>query len=105
MRDSTIKTMGWVVSIREAQTCKDANSCQISDCHCVIDEVLGQEMTKCVDKRQKCGQIQWFIFEVKRTEKAKCASQKRPNSKSSSMDFSHYTILRIIKKKSVSCVT
>ena len=72
-------------------TCKYTDSGQIWNCHCIINLVFGQEMTKSIDEWQESSQIKRLIFKVECAKIAKSAGQKCPDSKCTSMNFSHYT--------------
>lgn len=71
-------------------TCKDADCCKISYGHCLIYQILCQEMTKCINEWQKGSSIKWLVFEVKSTKKAESAGKKSPDSECSPVHFSHW---------------
>ena len=75
---------------------KDANSCQIYNSHCVVNQILRQEMAECIGEGYKCGKIQRLVIEVERTEIEKSANQQCPNSKRAPMNFSHYNAIEKI---------
>lgn len=56
-----------------SNTCKYANGCQICESHSPVNQILTQEMTESINKRQEGGTIKWLILEVKRAQKAKGA--------------------------------